>query len=167
MNWFSSSTKLFSCLKVINAIHRPIIRNSFGYYHWILRPFYIETFNNAPYVVMPFCKTNFRELINTSGFTSKNEIIQILSIILEICKGLIYANQKGLVAHQDLKPENILLTDNSNDSQKTGHAVMWEARISDFGWGGVFSIYQKKAGFSTRLLRVPEPGGIRTSGMCR
>ncbi len=105
----------------------------YGDYHWILHPFYIQSMKELPYVAMPFCATNLRNFINTCNRKSKNTISQILVLFIQISKGLLHAQQKGLVAHQDIKPENILLTDNSNSYNVFSTNVNLEVRVSDFG----------------------------------
>lgn len=69
-----------------------------------------------PYIVTEYCESGTLEKLNLE----KKNLIEKLDIILQICEGLSYAHERGVV-HRDLKPSNIFINEKGNP------------KIGDFG----------------------------------
>ncbi len=90
----------------------------------IVRCFYLQTIDQIPFMFLEwvigdqFCGTDLRSFLKNNPL----ELRFALDIMIDICRGLIHANNKqpGIV-HRDLKPENILIT------------LEKSAKITDFG----------------------------------
>ncbi len=72
----------------------------------------------VPYFITEYApRGNLRQYI---GVKNEEDISRVIKIFLQICYGLNYAHNQGII-HQNLKPENILFTAQNN------------IKISDFG----------------------------------
>lgn len=101
----------------------------------ILTPFYITHFEDLPLICMPFCDTDLEAYLKEKG---KLSLIETLVFTTQILKALIYAESKGITAHQDLKPANILLEDISKkfigfSSLNVHESMKFGVRLADFG----------------------------------
>jgi len=97
---------------------------------------YADSLAAQPSFVMPKARRNLEMAVKFDT----NRQIDNIRIFKEICQGVIYAHQNG-VLHRDLKPQNILLT--HEDSVK----------VSDFGLARSFELHQ------VSLTRINDTGG--------
>lgn len=80
------------------------------------------TENSRPYLVMDFVEgKSLEDVLQQQDFLS---IEQTISIALEVCRGMAFAHQFGVV-HRDLKPSNILLLDTPEPDARV--------KVVDFG----------------------------------
>jgi len=63
--------------------------------------------DGLPYLVMEYLEGQTREQIIRTG--KEMSIAEKLSLMVQVCSGLQYAHQRGIV-HRDIKPANIILT---------------------------------------------------------
>jgi len=125
-------------------------------YALILTPFYIINIKNRPLICMPYCEKTLRDYLNEH---EKLSPIEALVIICQIIKGLLFAKNRGIEAHQDLKPENILLEDISKKfedwlSKDVNQLLKWRVRICDFGSANAWRELGKPYG--TKPYMAPE-----------
>jgi serine/threonine protein kinase len=72
----------------------------------LLKPSYFDTFENHPYLVLPYCEAG--SIAKLIGEVSEQEAWQIL---LDIASGLEYLHsQEPPVIHLDIKPDNVLIS---------------------------------------------------------
>jgi|GEM_PF-2724732 len=72
----------------------------------LLKPIHYDTYNNSPFLVMPYCaQGSLAELIERKGSLSEEKIAHI---IYRVASALNYLH-RNLVLHNDLKPDNILI----------------------------------------------------------
>lgn len=77
--------------------------NAFGLNHPnLLHASHFDTFENRPYLVMPYCPRSSMDLIGS--FEEKT----MWRFILDVGSGLAYMHERGII-HHDIKPENILM----------------------------------------------------------
>lgn len=90
----------------------------------IVRCFYMDTFDNQPFMVLEWIAGEEGRGTDLRGWLRHGplDLKLALEIIIDICRGLIHAQEKqpGLV-HRDLKPENILMAQGGL------------AKVTDFG----------------------------------
>jgi len=85
-----------------------------------------------PYLVMEFVPgASLIEFLNSSESFSTDQLIDVL---LQICNGLSYAHDNGVV-HRDLKPGNIILSFNLQASETVKIVDFGVAKIEDMGGG--------------------------------
>lgn len=99
----------------------------------VIQPHYVEIWDGVPLICMPYCDGDLRNLVGRDlGLTS------VVCLSLQIVKGMIVANIRGMEHHQDIKPENLLYVDLSKKfrdfpSQDVDVGVKYSIRIADFG----------------------------------
>jgi serine/threonine protein kinase len=88
-------------------------------------------FKDCPYVVMEYMDGGtLEQWMRHEGAHSKEHLRGTIRILVEVCKGLEYLHQHGVI-HRDLKPQNVLLAEISNESE--GTPFPRQIRLSDFG----------------------------------
>src|SRR6202162_3227090 len=97
---------------------------------------------------IPFIAMEFLEGVNLQKFVSERREFLIprkLQIIIDVCKGLDYAHQHGVI-HRDIKPGNIMLANNG------------QVKIVDFGIArvGVSSMTHTGVVLGTVMYMSPE-----------
>lgn len=117
-------------------------------YALIITPFYINYFGNTPLICMPFCDTDLESYLKGKN---QLDLIETLVFTAQILKALIFAEEKGITAHQDLKPGNILLEDlrkKSKDfcSEDVDKSMKFEVRLADFGLANAWKEIGKPQG---------------------
>lgn len=105
----------------------------FSGHYSIITPHFIKFYNGVPLVCMPCCDGDLRDLIEL-----KPDLVAVINIGLQIVKGMIVANSRGMEYHQDIKPENILYSDLSKKLRDfpPSHidpSVRYSVKIADFG----------------------------------
>lgn len=120
-------------------------------YPLVLTPFYILNIKNRPFICMPYCEKNLRDYLNEKEGVSP---VEALTIVSQILKGLIFARNRGIEAHQDLKPENILLKDLTKNFLGLPPALRWQVKIGDFGSANAWKELGKPYG--TKPYMAPE-----------
>lgn len=119
----------------------------------IIEPFSINTFDDIPLICMPYCDGDLSELVSSDmGLTS------VVCLSMQIVKGMIAANKRGMDFHQDIKPENILFIKLSNSfpnfpPKGIDPYVDYSVRIADFG---VANAYHNKYLGGTNIYKAPE-----------
>ncbi|MDW7746678.1 protein kinase domain-containing protein [Halomonas sp.] len=110
-------------------------RNWFGFsgHPLVIKPHFIEVWNNVPLICMPYCDGDLSNLVG-----KELSLAGVVCLSLQIVKGMITANERGMDHHQDVKPENLLYIDLSakfRDFPPSGvdAAVRYSVRIADFG----------------------------------
>lgn len=84
----------------------------------------------SPYMVMDFLDgESLSDLIKSQGYL---DVPRALNIFIQICEGLEYAHQQGVI-HRDVKPSNIILTKTSDSDEDF-------VKIVDFGIAKVLPI---------------------------
>jgi serine/threonine protein kinase len=75
----------------------------------IVRCFYMETLDNRPFMVLEWIAGEEGKGADLRGWLRGGplELGPALQIAIDVCCGLIHANQQQTVVHRDLKPENI------------------------------------------------------------
>lgn len=105
----------------------------FSGHYSIITPHFVKLVNDVHFVCMPFCAGDLRDLIKL-----KLDLTAVVNVALQIVKGMIVANSRGMIYHQDIKPENILYSDLSKIYTNFPPAyihpsVKYSVRIADFG----------------------------------
>lgn len=139
-------------------------RNWFGFsgHPLVIRPHFIEVLNNVPLICMPYCDGDLRELVG-KGLS----LTGVVCLSLQVVKGMIAANRRGMDYHQDVKPENLLYIDLSTKFRDfppsdVDPAVRYSVRIADFG---VSNAWRDKHPGGTNAYKAPEqhdPNGYDT-----
>ncbi len=104
-------------------------------YSLIITPFYITVIDNIPFICMPYCEKDLKSYLEEKAYLDH---IEMMVFAAQILKALIFAEERGIVAHQDLKPANVLLEDLSikfpgfppPDVHKS---LRYRIRLADFG----------------------------------
>lgn len=122
----------------------------------ILTPFYITQFKNLPLICMPYCEMDLQTYLEKHG---KLETVEALVFVAQILKGLIFAKNRGIEAHQDLKPKNILLEDLSKKfagfpPRDVYMPIRYRVRVADFGLANAWKELGKPHG--TKPYMAPE-----------
>lgn len=129
----------------------------------LIKPLSVVLVNNLPIVCMPYCNGDL------SVFTrSKQRFTSVITLSLQIIKGLIEANKAGLKHHQDLKPENILYIDLSEKFRNyppkdVDPFLRYSVRIADFG---VANAYLNGHPGGTNVYKAPEQYDIKIFPGC-
>lgn len=91
---------------------RKEFKKVFGCHHEnIIQPTYFSIFEDAPYLVLPYCPSGSSELL-IGQLTTKDDIWKY---IFEVSSGLAYLHEHTpQIIHQDIKPANVLIDDNGN-----------------------------------------------------
>lgn len=105
----------------------------FSGHYSIVTPHFIKMYEGVPLVCMPYCDGDLRALIKL-----KLDLISVINIGLQIVKGMMVANSRGMEHHQDIKPENILYSDLSLKfhgfpPSNVDPSARYSVKIADFG----------------------------------
>ncbi|WP_394423486.1 protein kinase [Vreelandella stevensii] len=130
-------------------------RNWFGFsgHPLVITPHFIEVCNSVPLICMPYCDGDLRGLVGKDlGLTG------VVCLSLQIVKGMMAANRRGMDHHQDVKPENLLYIDLSTKFRDfpppdVDPAVKYSVRIADFG---VSNAWHDKYLGGTNAYKAPE-----------
>ncbi|WP_250528631.1 protein kinase [Caballeronia sp. ATUFL_F1_KS4A] len=119
----------------------------------VITPNYVRMCDGVPLICMPYCDGDLRDLIE-----KRPSLIGALTLSLQIVKGIIIANSRGMEHHQDIKPENLLYADFSKEFEGfPPEGVDWWARysvrIADFG---VANAWRDNHPGGTNAYRAPE-----------
>lgn len=119
----------------------------------VIRPFFIKVVDNVPLICMPYCDGDLRNLVE-----ERLSLTSVVCISLQIVKGMIVANTRGMDHHQDIKPANLLYVDLSKKYQNfppegVDSAVRYSVRIADFG---VANAWQDNHPGGTNAYKAPE-----------
>jgi len=145
-----SVLKKKSLTEAIRIFDREIVHwQRYGKHPLILKPFRVVWIHDRPFVVMPYCEASLRDVIDSDQYSLSVR----LAIAVQICHALLYATEKGLVAHQDLKPENVLLSD-LHKKFSPQHPLRWQVRVSDFGLANAMQELERPYG--SRPYMAPE-----------
>ena len=110
----------------------------------ILTIYAVEHAGDRDFIVMEYVEG--RSLKDISDAREEMPLDQILKIALQICDGLVTANERGVV-HRDIKPANILLTPKG------------QVKITDFGlatWRGASRLTKDGSTVGTAGYMSPE-----------
>lgn len=99
----------------------------------VVQPFYIKRWNSFPLICMPYCDGDLSEIISNG-----QSLTSAVCLSLQIVKGMMVANKRGMEHHQDIKPENILFVDLSTKFHNfppshVDPSLKYSIRIADFG----------------------------------
>jgi serine/threonine protein kinase len=103
--------------------------------------------NSRPYLVMDFVEgKSLEDLLQDRDCLS---IEQTIAIVLEVCRGMAFAHQNGVI-HRDLKPSNILLLDHPEPDVRVKVVDFGIAKLSSRDNGG-----ERPTASRTNLAAMP------------
>jgi serine/threonine protein kinase len=107
---------------------------NFSGHYLIVTPYFVKIFQGIPLICMPYCNGDLRYLMEGH----KLDFVAVLNLGLQIVRGMMVANSRGMKHHQDIKPENLLYLDLSEKYQEfppsnVHPSVKFSVRIADFG----------------------------------
>jgi serine/threonine protein kinase len=79
---------------------------SFAGHPLVIQPYFIEVWDGFPLICMPYCDGDLSELVG-----KELSLTNVVCLSLQIVKGMMAANMRGMDHHQDIKPENLLFID--------------------------------------------------------
>lgn len=99
----------------------------------VIKPIFVESWDGVPLICMPYCDGDLSRLVG-----QEQSLTGVVCLALQIVKGMIVANNRGMEHHQDVKPENLLYIDLSRKFQGfpppgVDPSVKYSVRIADFG----------------------------------
>lgn len=104
---------------------------------------------NEPYIVMEYLAgESLDDLLKNNKFL---ELSSFKAIFQQICSGLQYAHESGVV-HRDMKPSNVMLLKNSSSEP--------HVKIVDFGIAKVCKTTGQVCPSSGKALNITQPGEI-------
>ncbi|MDX2270584.1 MAG: protein kinase [Cyanobacteriota bacterium] len=117
---------------------------SFAGHPLVINPYFTETWDGIPLICMPYCDGDLRKLISSELESKKLSLTSVVCLSLQIVKGMIVANRRGMVHHQDIKPENLLYIDLSKKfcdfpPSHVDLSLRYSVRIADFGVANAWS----------------------------
>ncbi|WP_434155771.1 protein kinase domain-containing protein [Pseudomonas sp. JZ134] len=134
----------------------------FSGHYLIVTPYFVKNFQGIPLICMPYCNGDLRHLREEHEL----DFVAVLNLGLQIIKGLMVANSRGMRHHQDIKPENLLYLDLSEKYQgfppsNVDLSVKFSVRIADFG---VANAWDNGHPGGTNAYKAPEQYTIDSSG---
>lgn len=119
----------------------------------VIKPFFVEVWDDVPLICMPYCDGDLGAFIE-----KRLSLTGVVCLSLQIVKGMIAANRRGMDHHQDMKPENLLYMDLSKkfcDFPPPGvdPSVKYSVRIADFG---VANAWRDNHRGGTNAYKAPE-----------
>lgn len=122
----------------------------------VLTPFFIRYFKTHPLICMPFCEVDLQTYLEKKGTLKP---VETLVFTAQILKGLSFAQNRGIDAHQDLKPRNILLENlrkkfDGWPPEDVDSSIQYKVRIADFGLANAWVELGKPYG--TKPYMAPE-----------
>lgn len=126
LNTIDESSDESKATKVVIKIYRPKnlidiegeyqfrkeFKKVFGCHHEnIIQPTYFSIFEEAPYLVLPYCPSGSSERLIGKLATNDDR----WKYISDVSSGLAYLHEHNpQIIHQDIKPANVLIDDNGN-----------------------------------------------------
>lgn len=130
--------KTFSDMDILNKKHferfekEARIWASVPPCYYIVQALFVLMINQIPHIFMEYAEDNsLRYWIANS----KLDIATTLIFGIDICRGMDFAYQNGIIAHRDLKPENVLVAKPLIVFHDENERV---AKVSDFGLAAAF-----------------------------
>lgn len=125
----------------------------------VIKPQFVRFWDGFPLICMPYCDGDLRDLVG-----KELSLTGVVCLSLQIVKGMIVANGRGMDHHQDVKPENLLYIDLSkkfDDFPPPGidPSVKYSVRIADFG---VANAWHEKYPGGTNAYKAPEQHEYKT-----
>lgn len=119
----------------------------------VIKPHFVKVWEGVPLICMPYCDGDLRGFIE-----QRLSLTGAVCLSLQIVKGMLVANSRGMAHHQDVKPENLLYIDLSTKFDNfpppgVDPSVKYSVRIADFGVANAW--FDKYRG-GTNAYKAPE-----------